>query len=113
MLVFEFLLKGEFFFFFFFFLIFCHLLVAVGALGAVHGTVRYTAWQHNSVSLSLLISIIIYSSSYVINSAEVPMVHVMLGEDVKALKQFHWFGVGLMTKQTFKFWIVFHSSDMS
>lgn len=52
MLTFESLLKGE-FNFFFLFLIFCHLLVAVGVLGAVHGTMIYTTANVIHVPVSL------------------------------------------------------------
>jgi len=47
----ESLLKGE--FIFFSFLIFCHLLVAVGALGAVHGVLIYTTDKAIHVPVSL------------------------------------------------------------
>jgi len=65
------------------------------------------------MSLSLLINMILYSSSQALHSAKVPMDQIMSGEITEALKRFHCFLFGLMTKQTFGFWTVLHPSNTS
>ena len=90
MLVFESLLKGEgFCCFLLLFILFSNVLPPIGSCGCFRGCVQLYDVQHrqyNSVSLSLLISMIIYSSSYAIYSAEVPVDHIMLGKTVEVLK---------------------------
>lgn len=90
-------------FFVVFFFSFFNILPPIGSCGCFRGCAQLHGVQHsqyNSVPTSLLFSRLIYSASYAIYSAEVPIDRVMLGETVKALKLFHSFGVGLMTNQT-------------